>query len=58
MYFREIEEKVALELSRVSKRVEDYKNAVNERNKLLETKSVYEIFASKNQEELGDSQSF
>ena len=58
MYFREIEEKVALELSRVSKRVEDYKNAVNERNKLLETKSVYEIFDSKNQEELGDSQSF
>jgi len=51
MYFREIEEKVALELSRVSKRVEDYKNAVNERNKLLETKSFYEIFASKNQED-------
>ena len=49
---------MALELSRVQKRVKDYKNTVNERNKLLETKSVYEIFASKNQEELGDSQSF
>ena len=49
---------MALELSRVSKRVEDYKNAVNERNKLLETKSVYEIVASINQEELGDSQTF